>query len=177
MKNNLTNKSKFLSLILRHKPEQYGIKLDKQGGWAKVDDVIKKCNFTLEELEEIVKVDNKQRYSFNEDKSKIRANQGHSINIDLKLKTITPPIFLYHGTIEKFINSIMENGLLKQNRQYVHLSKDIETAKQVALRRGKPIILKILARKMMFDGYKFFISNNGVYLTDNVPSEYLKIIL
>lgn len=175
MSQDLKNKSKFLSLILRHKPEDHGITLDKEG-WAPVDDLIQKCHFSLDELKKIVITDNKERYTFNSDFTKIRANQGHSIPVDLKLDTITPPPFLYHGTVAQSIEAIKKNGLAKMKRQYVHLSADEKTAAKVARRRGRPIIIQIKARTMMMDGYKFYVSKNGVYLTDCVPSKYFSSI-
>lgn len=167
--------SKFLSLILRHKPETINLKLD-DNGWAIVDDILsnKKLRFTRDELDEVVKTNDKKRYSFNEDKTRIRANQGHSLTtIDLALKLQSPPDYLYHGTVSKFIASIKESGLQKMSRQHVHLSLDRETAKKVGSRRGKPIILSIRAKAMENKGYTFYLSENGVWLTDNVPSEFI----
>ena len=169
--------SKFLSLILRHKPETVGIKLDGNG-WADVEELLEKINasgwtVTFAELEKVVRENDKQRYSFNEDKTKIRANQGHSVKVDVELEEKTPPKFLYHGTIERNEKSIAAQGLVKGSRLYVHLSADVETAQKVAARRrGKPIIYKIFAQKMYEDGYKFFQSKNGVWLTDAVPPKY-----
>lgn len=167
-----TQTSKFLSLILRHSPETVGIKLDKNG-WADVDELLEKINLDFETLDDIVETNDKKRFSFNEDLTKIRANQGHSINIDLELKPIEPPHNLYHGTIANFLRSIAKEGLTKQNRQYVHLSKDTETAKKVGMRRGKPIILAIRAEEMYEKGYKFYLSENGVWLTDHVPAKFI----
>ena len=137
----LTNVSRYISLILRHKPDVIGITLDEHG-WANVNDLIlgvEKNNpgFNMEVLEEIVKTDSKQRYSFNEDKTLIRANQGHSIPVDVELEEKEPPEFLYHGTGEKYATSINQQGLIPKSRLYVHLSKDIETAKNVGKRHGK----------------------------------------
>jgi len=169
--------SKFLSLILRHKPETVGIKLDKHG-WANVDELIKKMSkekyITKDILEYIVEHDSKQRYSFNEDKTLIRANQGHSINVDVELEEKEPPEILYHGTAEVFVESIMNEGLKKGKRLYVHLSKDINTARKVGIRHGIPVIFKVNAKEMFNDGYKFFLSKNGVWLTDYVPTKYLQ---
>jgi len=169
--------SKFLSLILRHKPETVGIKLDEHG-WANVDELIKKMSkekyITKDILEYIVEHDSKQRYSFNEDKTLIRANQGHSINVDVELEEKEPPEILYHGTAESFVESIMNEGLKKGKRLYVHLSKDIVTARKVGIRHGVPVIFEVKAKEMFNDGYKFFISANGVWLTDHVPKKYLQ---
>lgn len=172
--------SKFLSLILRHQPDIIGIKLDRNG-FANVTELIdginktnKKIDFKL--LEEIVQTDAKQRYSFNYDKTKIRANQGHSIDVDLDLKEIVPPCYLYHGTAKLFINDIYKLGIVKKSRNYVHLSADIETAKKVGERHGIPVVLKILSKGMYNDGYKFYLAENGVWLTDYVPNKYITSI-
>ncbi len=176
----LTDTSKFLSLILRHKPETIGIKLDEHG-WADVSELIsgisKTRPFDMKMLEEIVRTDNKQRYSFNEDKTLIRANQGHSIPVDVELEKKTPPEFLYHGTGEKFVSSIDKEGLLSKSRLYVHLSKDTETAVKVGSRHGKPVVYRVAARKMADEGFEFFLSVNGVWLTKAVPAEYLSKLL
>ena len=176
----LTDTSKFLSLILRHKPETIGIKLDEHG-WADVSELIsgisKTRQFDMKMLEEIVRTDSKQRYSFNEDKTLIRANQGHSIPVDVELEKKTPPEFLYHGTEEKFVSSIDKEGLLSKSRLYVHLSKDTETAVKVGSRHGKPVVYRVEAGKMADDGYEFFLSVNGVWLTKAVPAEYLSKLL
>lgn len=176
----LTDTSKFLSLILRHKPETIEIKLDEHG-WADVSELIsgisKTRPFDMKMLEEIVRTDNKQRYSFNEDKTLIRANQGHSIPVDVELEKKTPPEFLYHGTGEKFVSSIDKEGLLSKSRLYVHLSKDTETAVKVGSRHGKPVVYRVAARKMADEGFEFFLSVNGVWLTKAVPAEYLSKLL
>ncbi|SRR5690606_12915858 len=164
--------SKFLSLVLRHKPEEIGLTLDSDG-WAEVNELLQKTDIRFEDLNEIVSTNDKKRFAFSDDFKKIRANQGHSIDIDLNLVPTTPPKILFHGTAEKNIASILEKGLLKQDRNYVHLSADIDTAKKVGMRYGKPVILKISALKMHQNGYKFYLSKNGVWLTDFVPSEYI----
>lgn len=173
----LTETSKFLSLILRHKPEVIGISLDEHG-WAKVDEVIKGIGktrrFNREMLEEIVRTDQKQRYSFNEDKTLIRANQGHSIPVDVQLKMVEPPEILWHGTGEKYVSSIEKMGLISKSRLYVHISEDMETAYKVGQRHGKPVVYKVKAGQMSADGYKFYRSKNGVWLTKEVPIIYLK---
>ena len=176
----LTDTSKFLSLILRHKPETIEIKLDEHG-WADVSELIsgisKTRPFDMKMLEEIVRTDNKRRYSFNENKTLIRANQGHSIPVDVELEKKTPPEFLYHGKGEKFVSSIDKEGLLSKSRLYVHLSKDTETAVNVGSRHGKPVVYRVTAGKMADEGYEFFLSVNGVWLTKAVPAEYLSKIL
>lgn len=169
--------SKFISLILRHNPQTIGIKLDNYG-WANVNELINGINksgkkINMEILKEIVLTDNKQRYSFNDDKTKIRANQGHSINVDVELQEIKPPEILYHGTATKYIESIKKNGLIGKTRLYVHLSKDKETAENVGKRHGKPIVLVINSNKMYNDGYKFYLSENKVWLCKNVPVSYI----
>ena len=173
----LKNTSKYLSLILRHKPETIGITLDEHG-WAKVDDLIAgiakthSCNMKI--LEEIVDTDEKQRYSFNEDKTLIRAHQGHSIAVDVELEEAAPPKELWHGTGEKYTASIEAQGLIPKSRLYVHLSKDRETAVKVGRRHGKPVLYRIKSGEMRADGYSFFLSKNGVWLTKEVPVRYLK---
>ncbi len=173
---NLTETSKFLSLILRHKPEVIGISLDEHG-WADVDALLVGMSKThpidISILENIVAEDKKQRYSFNEDKTLIRANQGHSIPVDVELEEKEPPEILYHGTGEKYVASINEQGLIPKSRLYVHLSKDEETAVKVGQRHGKPVIYMVKSGDMYRNGYKFFRSVNGVWLTKNVPSQYL----
>lgn len=172
--------SKFISLILRHKPETIGITLDEHG-WANVSELINGINnsgkiIDMKLLEKIVALDNKQRYSFNEDKTLIRANQGHSIPVDVELKEMVPPPILYHGTAERFLESILQQGLKPMSRLYVHLSKDIETAIAVGKRHGKPCVLKIDSNKMISDGIQFYLSENGVWLTKYVDSKYVERI-
>lgn len=175
----LNETSKFLALILRHKPDVVGITLDEHG-WANVVELIegisKKQQFDMTTLESIVANDNKQRYSFNEDKTLIRANQGHSIPVDVELLQKIPPCILYHGTAEKFVPSIMQQGLLPKSRLYVHLSSDYETAIKVGTRHGKPVVFRIDTLKMAEDGYAFFLSANGVWLTNVVPTKYLQML-
>lgn len=168
--------SKFMSLILRHKPEEIGLRLDKYG-YINTLDLIKGLNkrgykITISDIERIVAEDDKQRYSFNDDESKIKANQGHSIEVNLDLQAIEPPKVLYHGTATRFSGSICEEGIKKQSRQYVHLSADIDTAAKVGKRHGELIIFKIDSWQMYKDGYKFFLSENKVWLTDYVPIKY-----
>lgn len=173
----LTNNGKFLALILRHKPQTIGITLDEHG-WANVDDLIsgiqKDRPFDMAMLEEIVATDDKQRYSFNADKTRIRANQGHSIKVDVELERKTPPEILWHGTGRKYVDNIDAQGLKKKSRLYVHLSKDYETAVKVGKRHGEPVIYEVNAGQMTCDGYEFYLSANGVWLTDHVPPQYLR---
>ncbi|WP_262150072.1 RNA 2'-phosphotransferase [Chryseobacterium foetidum] len=169
--------SKFLSYVLRHHPELIGLNLD-ENGWANVDELIAKSTndtqgFTFEELNEIVETNDKKRFVFNEDKTRIRANQGHSIGIDLNLKPQQPPEFLYHGTAQANVDSILENGIEKKSRQHVHLSSDKETANKVGMRHGKPVILTIKTKEMSEDGILFYLSENGVWLTDFVDQKYI----
>lgn len=175
---NLTKTSKFISLILRHKPEAIGITLDEHG-WANVDELIEGVSKTqpldMAMLEQIVAEDEKQRYSFNEDKTLIRANQGHSIPVDVELEETQPPEILYHGTGEKFVSSINEQGLIPKSRLYVHLSSDEATAFKVGQRHGKPVIYKVRSGDMYKEGFKFFCSVNGVWLTKEVPVKYLEL--
>jgi len=168
---------RYLCLILRHKPQVIGIRLDRHG-WANVDELIagvaKNNVFNRAILEEIVCTDEKQRYSFNEDKTLIRANQGHSVAVDVEPELKQPPEVLWHGTGEKFVSSIDAMGLISKNRLYVHLSKDVETAVKVGSRHGKPVIYRVKAEAMWKDGYRFFLSANGVWLTKTVPTVYLE---
>ena len=169
--------SKFLSLILRHKPETIGITLDKNG-WVDIKELIEKIKLSdryidIEILERIVREDDKNRYSFDEKKEKIRANQGHSIKVELNLKEVIPTTILYHGTATRFLESIREKGIIKGNRQYVHLSKDMETARNVGRRHGKVIILPIDIEGLKKIGHKFYLSENNVWLSDDIPSKYI----
>ena len=178
MKKNLNKLGRFLSFILRHSPQTINIKLDKNG-WTDVNELIKGINengkkINFEMLNEIVETNDKKRYEFNENFTKIRACQGHSLDVDLELKSVMPPKFLYHGTAERFLPKIKSEGIKKISRQYVHLSETYETAYNVGKRHGKPFIIKVLAEKMYKDGIKFFISKNGVWLTDDIEVKYLE---
>ena len=124
-------------------------------------------------MENIVSTDEKQRFSFNENHTKIRANQGHSIDVKIPMKEIEPPAVLYHGTAEKYLESIRAQGILKRTRNYVHLSMDFETARMVGSRHGIPVVLQIDTRQMYHDGYKFFVSENGVWQTEHIPFRYI----
>ena len=175
----MRNTSKFISLILRHNPQVIGISLDEHG-WADVKELIDGINRTeghsldMDTLDEIVRTDEKQRYSFNEDHTLIRANQGHSIPVDVELEEKIPPDILWHGTGQKYVSSIDVQGLIPKSRLYVHLSSDMETARKVGSRHGRPVIYQVECRKMTEDGYRFFLSANRVWLTKEVPVEYLK---
>ena len=170
----LKETSKFLSLILRHKPQIVGLELDEHG-WADVEELRRRVkNLDLPTLAQIVAQDEKQRYSFSADRKLIRANQGHSIAVDVELEELEPPEILYHGTAESYGLSINAQGLLKKSRLYVHLSGDVETAEKVGRRHGKPKIFLVESGKMFADGYKFYRSVNGVWLTEYVPAKYLK---
>ena len=172
----LERTSRYMSLILRHKPEVIGIQLDEHG-WANVEELIagiaKTQEFNRDILELIVRTDEKQRYSFNEDGTLIRANQGHSIPVDVELPAAIPPETLWHGTGEKYVASIDQQGLIPKGRLYVHLSSDAATATKVGSRHGKPVLYIVKTKEMYDDGYSFFLSKNGVWLTKEVPVKYL----
>jgi RNA:NAD 2'-phosphotransferase (TPT1/KptA family)/predicted DNA-binding transcriptional regulator YafY len=172
--------SKFLSLVLRHQPQLIGIELDGQG-WASIDELLKQANahgyaLNLELLNHVVETNSKKRFAFDESGRKIRASQGHSVDIELGYQAQTPPEILYHGTGEKSVPAIQQTGLEKRSRQHVHLSKDIETAIQVGSRHGKPAIFNVLAGEMYKNGYVFYLSENKVWLTDAVPAQFLKLL-
>ena len=174
---NATQISKLISLVLRHHPEKLGLTLDDHG-WADTKALIRAINaiqpFDMEQLEIIVQTDNKQRYSFSPDKARIRANQGHSISVDLELMPRTPPVVLWHGTGDRFVSAIMREGLKPMGWQYVHLSADPDTAMKVGRRHGRPVLFTVDTTRMAGDGLLFYRSENGVWLTDSVPPQYLK---
>ena len=177
MSKNIVATSKFLSKYLRHAPEELGLEL-KTGGWASVDDLLIACknkNFPIsyDELVECVEKNDKKRFSFDLTGDWIRANQGHSIEIDLQLEPKQPPDVLYHGTADKFVDSIFAEGINKGNRHHVHLSIDVATAKKVGSRRGKPKVFHVDALKMSRQGFIFYCSDNGVWLTEFVPPDFL----
>jgi putative RNA 2'-phosphotransferase len=171
--------SKFLAYVLRHHPEKIGIQLDS-AGWVDVNILLTALKntgwltFDRKQLDHVVETNNKKRFAYSDDGKMIRASQGHSVDVELKLEEKVPPDQLYHGTVSRFLASIYSQGLIKGQRQHVHLSADIETARQVGSRRGSPVVLTILAKEMFEDGFEFFLSANGVWLTDHVPSEYLR---
>jgi len=173
--------SKFLSFVLRHSPQTIQLTLDEKG-WADVDELLLKCSqnnreggkiLTVEMLSHVVESNDKKRFAFNNDKTKIRASQGHSIEIELNLEAKTPPEYLYHGTVAKYLEDIKKQGLQKMSRQHVHLSNDKETAIKVGSRRGIAQILTVSAGEMHRAGFQFFLSDNGVWLTDSVPGNYI----
>ena len=170
----IRDRGRFLALVLRHKPEEVGLALN-EGGWANVEDLLVKMSLTQSLLDEIVETNNKKRFEYSEDKKMIRACQGHSIDVDLQLKPKKPPVFLYHGTSDKYLSSIEKEGLKSKNRNHVHLSEDRVTAEKVGKRHGgKTVILKIKAEEYQYNtGAKFYQSTNGVWLTEEVPLEYI----
>lgn len=174
----MIQRSRFLSLVLRHQPQAAGIELD-DAGWVEVDTLLQGLAasghpLTRTELETLVQSNDKQRFSLSEDKRRIRANQGHSVEVDLGLSPASPPSTLYHGTVEKFLDSILAQGLTPGERHHVHLTADRHTAFKVGSRRGKAVILAIDASSMAREGYLFYLSANGVWLTDTVPTKFLK---
>ncbi len=172
MDKNLIRKSRNLSKILRHDPESVGLSLDKNG-WAKVSDLLSVLKINKDELDHIVETNDKKRFEYDEFEQKIRARQGHSIDVDVELQLFVPTGFLYHGTATRFLDSIMKNGISKQSRNHVHLSDNTTTASKVGQRHGDPVLLQIDAVQMYRDGFYFYKSNNGVYLTDNVKPKYI----
>lgn len=167
---------RFLSLVLRHNPDAAGISLDEHG-WADVQELLTGVRrsgrqINLETLERIVRENNKQRYSFNADHTKIRANQGHSLQVDVELTPVKPPRYLYHGTASRFLPAIQREGIKKMSRQYVHLSGDVQAAVEVGRRHGSPVVITINAEAMAHDGVTFYLSENGVWLCEYVAPEY-----
>ncbi len=166
----LIKRGKKLSYLLRH-DKSYAF---DEHGWREVNDLVVNHGYTMEELREIVATNTKQRYEFSEDMTHIRARQGHSIQVDVELAEEVPPIFLYHGTPKENLPSILDKGICKMSRNHVHLSDTIETASIVGARRGKAfIVITVNAKQMHEDGYTFFLSRNGVWLTDSVPTQYI----
>ncbi len=173
----LVRVSKFLSKHLRHRPDRIGLVVG-QGGWVEVSELLRACAkngvaVTRSELDEVVATNDKQRFSFDEDGQRIRANQGHTIDVDLELVPSEPPETLFHGTAERSLPAIFASGLLKLARHHVHLSRDQETARKVGARHGRPVVLRVAARAMRQAGFEFFLSANGVWLVDQVPPEFL----
>ncbi|MEU0884744.1 RNA 2'-phosphotransferase [Lentzea sp. NPDC005914] len=162
--------SKRMSKALRHKPERVGLTLDANG-WVAVQDLLDALGVTGEELREVVQRNDKQRFTIDGDR--IRANQGHSVEVDLGLPVATPPDTLFHGTVAQYLDDIMRDGLRPMSRHDVHLSPDVETARRVGSRRGRPVILTVDARAMSEAGHEFRLSANGVWLTQHVPARYL----
>ncbi|MGK7920678.1 MAG: RNA 2'-phosphotransferase [Trichodesmium sp.] len=176
----LVKVSKYLSLVLRHHPEKIDIKLDPHG-WVAIEELLKAAknhNFPIlqTELYEVIEKNDKKRFSLDPSGTLIRANQGHSVEVDLQLEPQIPPDILYHGTVSDAIDSIKKTGLQKMSRHHVHLSNDMTTARNVAKRRkGKFIVLVVDAMGMSQDGYNFYLSANNVWLVDEVPTKYLQI--
>jgi putative RNA 2'-phosphotransferase len=170
----LKRKSKYITLLLRHQPEKEDLHIDRNG-WVDVTELTKKLKISKSDLDEIVVTDNKNRFSYSKNKTKIRCNQGHSIDVDVELIEMKPPDVLYHGTATRFLNSIFETGIDKRNRNHVHLSADIETAEKVGSRHGNIIVLIIDTKEMYADGIKFYLSVNNVWLTDYIDRKYIKL--
>jgi putative RNA 2'-phosphotransferase len=172
--------SKFLALVLRHEPERIGLELDDRG-WADVDALLARSaahgmTFTEDDLRRVVATNPKQRYLLDEDRRRIRANQGHSVVVDLGLEPTTPPVELYHGTARRNLEAILAGGLDRMQRRHVHLSGDVETATTVGARHGTPVVLLVAAGTMHTDGHQFFRSENGVWLVAHVPPTYLRVL-
>ncbi|MBB5351520.1 putative RNA 2'-phosphotransferase [Haloferula luteola] len=170
--------SKLLSLVLRHRPETLDLQLD-ESGWISCDALLKALAkrgnvVNFEQLRQLVENSDKQRFALSADGKRIRANQGHSVSVELELPQESPPDRLYHGTVERFLESIHKRGLIRGRRHHVHLSQDRSTARQVAMRRGSPVILVVLAKEMAAEGYAFYRSPNGVWLVDEVPPKFLQ---
>jgi putative RNA 2'-phosphotransferase len=176
----LVRVSKYLSLHLRHQPERLGLNL-APGGWVEVDtflDAARANGFPIAraELLRVVADNDKQRFSFDETGQRIRANQGHSVPVDLQLEPTTPPDALYHGTADRNVQAILKSGLARMSRHHVHLSATTETARRVGMRHGRPVVLAVDAAAMSRDGFVFYRSDNGVWLVDEVPAEYLTVL-
>jgi len=190
MRRELTSLSKYVSYVLRHRPENAGLTL-QPGGWVTVDSLISGVNanlrpkrvgdrrdetaLTKELLDEIIETNNKKRFEYSPDGTRIRARQGHSVEIDLGLKEKTPPDVLYHGTGADTVDKIRESGIKKMNRHHVHLSADVETAVSVGSRHGKPVVFEVAAKHMHDIGYQFYHTANGVWLVDSVPHCHVRI--
>ena len=168
--NNQIKESKRLAYLLRHS------NLPGYNGWVKVSVVLGTLGESLQDLQQIVESDNKGRFEFAEDKSSVRALYGHSINVDLGLEPTIPPLVLYHGTAEKYIDSIMKDGLRRRKRNFVHLSETIDMAKQVGARHGSPVVLSIDTEAMIRAGYKFYKAQNGIWLTGDILPKFFKAI-
>ena len=172
--------SKFMSLVLRHEPEKARLTLEP-GGWVLIDDLLTGassagCRFSRDELEAVVDKCDKQRFAIDETGTKIRANQGHSTEVDLQLEPAEPPTELFHGTAERNLADVLRDGLVKMARHHVHLSPDTQTATKVGSRHGKPVLLVVDATKMRADGHVFYRSANGVWLVEHVPPQYLRVL-
>ncbi|MBK8167924.1 MAG: RNA 2'-phosphotransferase [bacterium] len=174
----LVRLSRFLSYVLRHRPDAVGLALDA-AGWVEVDALLAACAahgrpLTRDELEQVVARDDKQRYAFGDDGLRIRASQGHSVAVELGYEPRMPPEILYHGTTERFLEAIRREGLRRGERHHVHLSADEETARRVGARRGRPVVLRVRAGEMARAGTPFFLSANGVWLTEGVGVGFIE---
>jgi putative RNA 2'-phosphotransferase len=172
--------SKYISLLLRHRPELGDLELDAHG-WARLDDLVRACVAAghatgAGDVLDVVAESDKQRFELSPGGRSIRAAQGHSIDVDLGLTAIEPPVTLFHGTVRRFLDRIVTEGLRPMGRTHVHLSADTETARRVGLRRGEPVVLRVAADAMFDDGFQFFRSTNGVWLVDHVPGRYLDVL-
>lgn len=175
----LVRASKFLAKHLRHEPEALGLTLG-EGGWVGVDELLRACRahkmpLTRPQLEQIVEQNDKKRFAFDPTGTRIRANQGHSVDVDLQLAEVVPPAVLYHGTGHNSASTIWEQGLKKMARHHVHLSDDLETARKVGGRHGRPVVFQVDAARLHDAGHTFYRSENGVYLTDAIPPAYLSL--
>ena len=169
-----------MSLVLRHEPAKAALTLEP-GGWVLIDDLLAGAaaagvRFTRDELDAVVRACEKQRFAIDDTGTKIRANQGHSTEVELQFEPAEPPAELYHGTAERNLAAILRDGLLKMARHHVHLSPDTQTATKVGSRHGKPVILVVDATKMRAGGHTFYRSANGVWLVEHVPPEYLRVL-
>ena len=177
VKPNLVRLGKFLSMVLRHRPEVINLQPDPQG-WVNISDLLTQCQahgkpIDREVLEAIVATNNKKRYIISDDGRRIRAHQGHSSPVELGYEPVIPPATLFHGTAEQHVKGILEKGLLRQKRHHVHLSPDQETAEKVGVRHGRLAMFRVDAGRMHADGFAFYCSPNGVWLTEYVPADYL----
>ena len=178
MDKKLVTLSKFLSMILRHRPEEIAIMLD-ENGWVNIEELIELSgknlgvNFTKDEIRQMMEENDKPRFSFNKDETKIKANYGHSVPVDLALEPATPPEILYHGTAIRFLDNLQKEGIIRRARNYVHLFSDEDTALEVGVRHGKPIVLIVKTGKMVRDGFTFFKTDDDTWLTEKVPKEYV----
>ena len=175
-----TRISKFLSLVLRHQPELLGLELSGDG-WVDTDLLVERCAahgrpLTRAQLEEVVEANPKKRFAFSADGKRIRASQRHSVAVELGYDSAEPPTELFHGTVARNLEAIFRDGLQRRKRHAVHLSSDIATALNVGGRRGKPVLLRVEAQQMVRDGYRFQVSDNGVWLTEHVPARYIRSV-
>jgi len=176
----LTSISKFMSLVLRHEPGKIGLALDA-AGWTSVDDLLARAAargraITRDELDEVVATSDKRRFALSDDGLRIRANQGHSVEVDLGLPPAPPPEFLFHGTASRFVDSVLATGLERRSRHHVHLTADVAIGQAVGRRYGKPVILRIAAGAMALEGHVFFCSANEVWLVESVPARFIEVM-